>query len=238
MDTPKISSSFIDKYEEYLPEFVYGGIDGSITTFAVVAGATGAHLSVDIVIILGLGNLVADGFSMSVGGYLSSKSEIDAFNKNLQKEHQEIENTPESERKEVEMAFVEMGFDGQVLRDATETICADKDRWANFMMHHELGMIKPSKSPFAVGLATFTSFAAMGAIPLILYIIHWIHPLGINLFTWASSLTLVSFIFIGYFKGVINQRAIGRSILETVGLGLAAAALAYFTGEFLENLLR
>ena len=63
------------KIRKYLPEFVYGGIDGVITTFAIVAGSTGAALSPHIVIILGIANLLADGFSMSIGNYLSSSSE-------------------------------------------------------------------------------------------------------------------------------------------------------------------
>lgn len=60
---------------KYLPEFVYGGIDGSITTFAVVAGAIGASLNSAVIIILGFANLFADGFSMSVSNYLSNKSD-------------------------------------------------------------------------------------------------------------------------------------------------------------------
>ena len=63
------------KWEAYLSEFVYGGIDGCVTTFAVVAGAYGAELSSSIVIILGFANLLADGFAMSVGAYLSHKTE-------------------------------------------------------------------------------------------------------------------------------------------------------------------
>ena len=61
----------------YLPEFVYGGIDGSVTTFAVVAGAIGASLSPIVVIILGFANLFADGFSMAVSNYLSIKSRLE-----------------------------------------------------------------------------------------------------------------------------------------------------------------
>jgi vacuolar iron transporter family protein len=62
--------------EDYLSEFVYGGIDGAVTTFAVVAGATGAGFGIQVLLILGIANLVADGFSMGVGSYLSTKSEI------------------------------------------------------------------------------------------------------------------------------------------------------------------
>lgn len=69
-------------FEDYLAEFVYGGIDGAVTTFAVVAGATGARLSTAVIIILGFANLIADGFSMGIGSYLSSKSELELMRKN------------------------------------------------------------------------------------------------------------------------------------------------------------
>jgi VIT1/CCC1 family predicted Fe2+/Mn2+ transporter len=78
----KIRRKISKNLEEYLSQFVYGGIDGTVTTFAVVAGATGAQLSAGVVIILGFANLIADGFSMGVGSYLSSKSEIDLLKKN------------------------------------------------------------------------------------------------------------------------------------------------------------
>ncbi|MBP7807615.1 VIT1/CCC1 transporter family protein [Candidatus Saccharibacteria bacterium] len=61
--------------EDYLSEFVYGGIDGAVTTFAVVAGATGARFDSKVLLVLGFANLIADGFSMGVGSYLSTKSE-------------------------------------------------------------------------------------------------------------------------------------------------------------------
>ncbi len=70
------------KYEKkYLPEFVYGGIDGVVTTFAVIAGAVGASLSPSIILILGFANLFADGFSMAASNYLSKESENSAEQK-------------------------------------------------------------------------------------------------------------------------------------------------------------
>ena len=68
-------------FEDYLSEFVYGGIDGAVTTFAVVAGATGANFDVKVLLVLGFANLIADGFSMSVGSYLSTKSEQELMQK-------------------------------------------------------------------------------------------------------------------------------------------------------------
>ncbi|MBI2044313.1 VIT1/CCC1 transporter family protein [Candidatus Pacearchaeota archaeon] len=62
------------KKYKYLPEFVYGGTDGAVTTFAVVAGVAGAALSPTIVLILGFANLIGDGISMAASDYLSAKS--------------------------------------------------------------------------------------------------------------------------------------------------------------------
>ena len=61
----------------HLGDFVYGAIDGTVTTFAVVAGAAGADLGAAVVIILGVSNLIADGFSMAVSNYLGSRAELD-----------------------------------------------------------------------------------------------------------------------------------------------------------------
>lgn len=76
--------------EDYLSEFVYGGIDGAVTTFAVVAGATGARFDTKVLLVLGFANLIADGFSMSVGSYLSTKSEQEL----MQKKGESIKDEP------------------------------------------------------------------------------------------------------------------------------------------------
>ena len=106
---------WMGKFETYLPEFVYGSIDGIVTTFAVVAGASGAGLSVNIILILGLANLFADGLSMSIGSYLSKKAERDSYNKHLMIEEWEVENMPDVERKEVEEIFRAKGFTGGIM---------------------------------------------------------------------------------------------------------------------------
>lgn len=72
----------MQRFQKYLWEFVYGGLDGCVTTFAVVAGSVWAGLEARIIIILWFANLFADGFSMSIGAYLSSKSENEQSIKN------------------------------------------------------------------------------------------------------------------------------------------------------------
>lgn len=64
-------------HKKYLGEFVYGAMDGTVTTFAVVASSVGATLSPTIILILGFANLLADGFSMASSNYLSTKAKND-----------------------------------------------------------------------------------------------------------------------------------------------------------------
>ncbi|MGH9984463.1 MAG: VIT1/CCC1 transporter family protein, partial [Nitrososphaeraceae archaeon] len=73
-------------------DFVYGATDGAVTTFAVVAGVFGASLAPSIILILGFANLLADGFSMSIGNYLSTKTQREYIQNQRKKEEWEIDN--------------------------------------------------------------------------------------------------------------------------------------------------
>ena len=95
-----------DTERKYLPEFVYGAIDGIVTTFAIVAGAFGASLSSTVILILGFANLFADGFSMAMSNYLSTKSEKE-LNKMHKHKHQK---EPRKTALATFVAFVIIGF--------------------------------------------------------------------------------------------------------------------------------
>jgi len=229
--------SLINKFQDYLGEFVYGSMDGSITTFAVVAGAEGANLSSSIIIILGFANLLADGFAMSVGSYLSAKSEREHYDRHKNTEYWEIENIPETERDEIRDIYKDHGFEGELLEKVVKVITADKERWVNVMMKHELEMIPSKKSPFATGTMTFISFVTVGLIPLVIYVIDFLRPVHFDLFFFSSSLTSVAFIIIGYIKTYVTQTSKIKGILETLLLGITAAAVAFGVGYLLDKII-
>lgn len=228
-------SKYFQKLQEYLREFVYGGIDGAITTFAVVAGGFGADLDSGIIIILGFANLLADGFSMSVGAYLSAKSDKENFKKHESIEYWEIENLPEVEREEIMDIYRAKGFQGDLLEKVVDQITSNKDLWVAEMMKDELNLMEDSKSPFKIGLATFVSFLIVGFIPLLVYLWTFFYPSTINIFFWTSALTGFAFVVIGALKSLVNQTPAIKSIAETLALGLLAAIVAYYVGDILEN---
>jgi len=228
---------FFRNLQDYLREFVYGGIDGAVTTFAVVAGAVGASLDPMVIIILGFANLFADGLSMSIGAYLSSKSEKENYQKHKNIEYWEVENIPKKEREEIVTIYKGKGFEGELLQKVVDVIVSDKDRWVNEMMQGELNMIEEVKSPFKIGLATLISFVVVGFIPLIVYVWDFFYEANFNVFFWTCLLTAVAFVLVGALKSWVNQTGIWKSVLETLSLGFVAAMVAYFVGDILEALL-
>jgi VIT1/CCC1 family predicted Fe2+/Mn2+ transporter len=231
-------SSFLGRHQNYLSEFVYGGIDGSITTFAVVAGAVGAGLDNTIIIILGFANLFADGFSMSIGAYMSAKSEKQNISKQKAIEYWEVENLPDTERQEIRDIYIKKGFEEPLLSQVVEVITQDKDRWVDVMMKDELGLIEDDKSPFQTGLFTFISFVAIGLIPLLAFVADYINIEIVHKFLWSSILTGFGFIIIGFLKSRVTNNSIIKGILETLLLGGLAAFVAYFVGDFLEQIIK
>lgn len=224
--------------KNYLAEFVYGSIDGSVTTFAVVAGAAGADLSNQTVLILGFANLLADGFSMSVGNYLSVKAELHNYQKHEALEYWEVENMPEHEIEEVREIYSKKGFEGELLDRVVEVITADKDRWVKTMMQDELEMAPPEKSPLKTATMTYVSFILVGFIPLLTYVINYFREIPEHLlFTISAGLTSVAFIMIGFLKSYVTETHKIKSIAETLVLGGIAAIMAYFVGDIIEKLI-
>ena len=223
--------------KEYIAEFVYGGIDGAVTTFAVVAGAAGAGAGIEWVLIFGVANLIADGFSMSVGNYFSTKAEHDRYEKHKAVEYWEVDNLREKEVEEIREIYLAKGFKGELLEQVVDVITSDKDVWVDTMMKEELEMTKDSKLPIYTAAMTFISFLTVGLIPLLSYIIAAIWDISQDrLFLISCVATGLALILVGYMKSFVNEKPILRGIVETVLLGGLAAFLAYFAGEWIAEM--
>jgi VIT1/CCC1 family predicted Fe2+/Mn2+ transporter len=172
---------------------------------------------------------------MSVGAYLSAKSELDNYDKHEKIEYWEVENLPEVEREEIADIYRAKGFEGELLEKVVDHICADKALWVAEMMKDELGMMRESKSPLKIGIATLVSFILVGLIPLTVYLWTYFYPSTIDTFLWTSILTGMAFFLVGWLKSSVNQTSAVRGISETVLLGLLAAVVAYFVGDVLEQ---
>lgn len=222
----------------YLRDFVYGATDGAVTTFAVVAGVFGADLATRVVLILGVGNLLADGFSMAVSNYLGTRAEQEQHQLARRREEAHIRMIPEGEREELRQIFAAKGFSGAELERVLDVITADPTQWVDVMMREELGIAAEEVSAPTAALYTFLAFLGIGALPLIAYIYEAAFPGKINEpFYWSAVMTGVAFFLIGAIKGRFVEKAWLRSAFETVTIGGTAALLAFLAGVALNDLV-
>ena len=216
----------------YLRDFVYGGIDGAVTTFAIVAGVVGAEMSPRVILILGTANLLADGLSMAAGNYLATRAEHEEVRQAEATEHRHITVSPEGERAEVREIFRQRGLEGELLDRVTEAITADRDRWVRTMLRDEYGLPASIRSPWRAAAATFAAFLVCGLVPLLPFV------LGLGAaFATAAVATGVVFAAIGAIKSRWSPHPWWRSGLETLGVGGGAATVAYAIGAWLRNLV-
>jgi vacuolar iron transporter family protein len=217
----------------YLGDAVLGGIDGCVTTFAVVAGAVGGGLSAGVVVILGFANLLADGFSMGVSNYLGTKSELQEMDEIRRNELLHIEAVPHGEREEIRQIFASKGFEGEVLDKIVEVITSNHDLWIETMLREEHGFGSGVRKPIAAGLATFLAFLFVGLIPLLPFLAPRLATE--QRFQFSAIITAIAFAAIGVAKGVVVKHSIVRSGFETLVVGSIAALLAYLVGFWLHN---
>lgn len=222
---------------EYLKEIVYGGNDGIVTTFAVVAGFSGASitgnevvtLSFATVLLFGFANLLADAVSMGLGNFLSIRAEKDVYESQKTKEYYEIENNSEMETLESESLLIEKGFSKEDSKTMVVILKKNKEYWADWMMKYELEMADPATvNPFLTAFATFISFIIFGAIPLIPFVIFSSNPS--QTFIISSFATLFALVMLG----VLRWKVIGikplKSIMEIVLIGGISAVVAFAVG--------
>ena len=120
-----------------ISDAVLGGIDGCITTFAVVSGAIGAGLPASIALVLGFANLFADGFSMAISNYESIKAGREFAEDIRRTEEEHIDQIPAGEREEIRQIFQNKGFFGKTLEKIVDTISHDRRLWVETMLLEE-----------------------------------------------------------------------------------------------------
>lgn len=220
----------------YLGDFVLGAMDGTVTTFAVVAGVAGAGMSNVTAVILGIANLVADGFSMAAGSFLSARSAAQVTERARRIEEHHIDSIPEGEREEIRQIFAAKGFREPLLSQIVDTITRDRRRWVDTMITEEFGLALDNRSPWRAGMVTFLAFVMAGLVPLAPYFLP-IQLASHQVFALSSTATAAAFVLIGLAKGYVLERSLWRSGWETLAVGALAAALAYGAGVFLHRVV-
>ncbi|WP_077529154.1 VIT1/CCC1 transporter family protein [Vreelandella utahensis] len=221
--------------QSYLSDAILGGIDGCVTTVAVIASVAGAGLPGMIAFVLGIASLIADAFSMGVSNYQAVKSQDDAREQLRDQEERHIRFAPEGEREEIREIFRQKGFEGDTLEQVVDTISADKRLWVNTMIQEEFGYALSGPAPLKAALATFWVFIAVGLIPLLPFLLPFLA--GMEMFLVSGITAIVALFGVGWVKGQILGMARLRAGLETLAMGGGAALLAFLLGFVFEPML-
>lgn len=216
----------------HFDDFIYGSIDGAVTTFAIVAGVVGASLSPGIILILGFANLFADGFSMAAANYQASKARNEYIEMKRKQEEWEIDNLEEQEKEEIRDIYSKKGFKDELLEEIVRIITSRRKVWIDTMMKEELGLIEDEKKPLDSSISTFVGFNLIGLIPLIpfmAFIIIGVDP-NSEAFFYSIIFVVSAFFAVGIIKGKIVKKSKIRSGIYTLIIGGIAATVAYLVG--------
>lgn len=248
-----ISSDFHDnrKNEEQhqtegglLKPIIFGGLDGILTAFAIVAGSAGGALDPSVVLILGFSNIFADALSMGVGEFLSSKAENEWILSEREREMWEMDNYPEGEVQEMIDIYVDKGMGREDAEKVINTMAKYKDFFVDIMMAEELELRVPDddhvKESMKEGVIMFCSFAIFGSLPLLGYVIIPISFPDLEegyLFATACIVTGVVLFLMGCVKSNFSSSSWYFSGMETLLLGGACATVAYTIGQYVDNIV-
>lgn len=224
----------ITAVQENLRQIVYGGNDGIVTTFAIVAGFAGASAEGVIaiggiaVILFGLANLFADATAMGLGEFLSSRSARDVYRATRRKELELMETHPDGEYAEVVHLLQQRGVANKDALTYADILERNPQLMADFMMRYEFGMDDAEgTNGIREGLFTFGSFLVFGVVPLLPY--FWLEPVPAT-FTLSLVGTFLALAALGLLRWAATREAMLRCIAETVAVGGICAAVAYAVG--------
>lgn len=224
----------LSRMQEFLKQIVYGGNDGIVTTFAIVAGFAGAQVEgvAQIgglaVLVFGLANLFADAVSMGLGEYLSGRAQHDLYHSRRDLELKEIATNPEAERQELIAILGQRGLPEAEAEKTADILMRHPNMMADLMMTYEFGMHDPNEdNPAVNGLFTFGSFVIFGAVPLVPYFL--MEPSDAT-FYWSVFSTFSALAALGLLRWNATSERLARTMGETIAVGASCAAVAYLVG--------
>lgn len=225
---------------EYFKEVIYGGVDGIVTTFAVVSGFSGAAMSSDmttqasfmIVLLFGLANLFADAVSMGLGNFLSVRSEKDQYRIMRDREQLLLRQDPVSEHNETVALMTTKGFAETDAQTLATIYSKNEEYWLDFMMANEYELSDPrGANPMLTGVTTFGSFIVFGSIPILPFL--FLDEITSSaMFQISAFGTLLALVLLGLMKWRIIGTSLTRSLGEIVLVGLVASIIAFIVGTF------
>jgi VIT1/CCC1 family predicted Fe2+/Mn2+ transporter len=228
------------RLKRYLKQIVYGGNDGIVTTFAVVAGfegagGGGAGLAAGVVLLFGLANLFGDAASMGLGDYISERSEREVTEAERAEVRALAMRAPNEARTLLARQLAGRGLPETQVRGILDGLSAAPELLADMVLTFDRG-IAPRQGERGAATQAFVTFAAFllfGALPLLPYAMPGVAALsGLGPFGTALGGSLAALVLLGLLKRRLGGRAGLRQVVEIVAIGVVAGGVAFAVGTF------
>lgn len=207
---------------------VFGVSDGLVSNAGLIMGVAGAGAGNDPIVIAGMAGLLAGGFSMAAGEYVSVRTQRELFEYQIAIERHEIRTMPQEEIAELAVIYEAKGLAPDAARTVAEQLLADPERGLDTLAREELGLDPQGlASPWAAAAASFVSFAAGAFIPLVPYFF----ASGSRALVGTVAAMELGLAAVGGLMSLFTGRSAAWSALRMAAIGAGAAAITYGIGR-------
>ncbi|MGC1419955.1 MAG: VIT1/CCC1 transporter family protein [Acidimicrobiales bacterium] len=207
---------------------IFGISDGLVTNVSLILGFAGANPGHSVIRLAGLAGLVAGGFSMGSGEYLSMKAQKELLESEIEMERKALIANPVEEQRELRQIFIDRGIEFELADRLSVDLMRDPDLALRTHTREELG-IDPSAtgSPWMAALSSFWAFVVGALIPLL----PWLWSTTGNQIYWSIGLAAVGAAVVGGAIGWFTRRGIWRSATRQIVIAALAAAVTFGVGR-------
>ena len=218
---------------KFLRYAIFGMNDGLVSTLAMLAGVVGAYLGREIILIVGLVTMLAGAISMALGTYISTKSQVEFYRREVKRESDDLSRLPKLEKDHVREIYRQKGFKGKELDDIVNKLTSNRSVWLDVLVNEELGLSRGKmENPIAAGLVMFFAFIFGAFIPLSSFVFA---PIDFAMKTAVISSLAILFL-VGAGKTHFTGRSWIKSGIEMVVVATLATIVSFYTGHFISNI--
>jgi VIT1/CCC1 family predicted Fe2+/Mn2+ transporter len=207
---------------------IFGISDGLVTNVSLILGFAGANPGHSVIRLAGLAGLVAGGFSMGSGEYLSMRAQKELLESEIEMERKALIENPVEEQQELRQLFIDRGIEEELANRLSIDLMRDPDLALRTHTREELG-IDPSAtgSPWMAALSSFWAFVVGAFIPLV----PWLWSTSGNQVYWSITLAGIGAAVVGGAIGWFTRRGIWRSAARQLVIAALASAVTFGVGR-------
>lgn len=215
-----------------LRDIILGGQDGLVNVLGLLLGIAVASGDLRIILAGGFAGAFAESISMAAVAYTSTRAQQSLYEGELERERQEIRETPEKEKEEIRKLYSQKGFSGKLLDEVVDKITENEEVWLDEMVKSELNLEPVETKKALVSSAVVGLAAIVGSlVPILPFLSLSTLEISIGQAIWISLIiSALTLFIIGVYKARTTVGDWWKSGAEIAVIGIVSALVGYFIG--------